>query len=204
MATIRFAWPDARNLTAQQVIQNQERELKFYNTQKQIQSNRNLALQLQKEERNFGFKPQFDTQGNSNLAKRIGRAERSGASDEDIDVILAEHDYVRDAMLSPMAPVAPTPTASTAPTLAAPAAVPRATVAPTRPKKHDKPARPDKTPTKIVKKAQEKTVSLLDTLMKNLPAIILLCILALFIYKVFYSPLKGSKGKKGKGKGKKK
>ena len=187
--------------TLQQVIQNQERELKFYNTQKQIQSNRNLALQLQKEERNFGFKPQFDTQGNSNLAQRIGRAERAGASDEDIDVILAEHDYVRDAMLSPMAPVAPTPTAST---LAAPAAVPRATVSPTRPKKHDKPARPDKTPTKIVKKAQEKTVSLLDTLMKNLPAIILVCILLLFIYKVFYSPLKGSKGKKGKGKGKKK
>ena len=184
--------------TLDEIIQNQERELKFYNTQKQIQSNRNLALQLQKEERNFGFKPQFDTQGNSNLAQKIGRAERAGASDEEIEIMFAEHDYVRDAMLSPMDPVAPTPTSSTAPTLAA--AVPRATVAPTRPKKHDKPARPDKTPTKIVKKAEEKAVSLLDTLMKNLPAILILCILAFFIYKVFYSPLKGSKGKKGKGK----
>jgi len=197
----------------QQVIQNQERELNFYNARKnQIQSNRNLALQLQKEERNFGFKSHFDTQGNSNLAERIGRAERGGASDEDIGIILTEHDYVRDAMLSPMDPMVPIdpirPRAPTARWRWPPghrlrgASTPSSSAgAPTvAPKKHDTPARPDKTPTKIVKKAGEKAVSLVDTLMKNLPLVILVICLLFFIYKVFYSPLKGSKGKKGKGK----
>lgn len=193
--------------TIEEVIQNQETELDFYNTQKQIQSNRNLAIQLQKEENNFGFKPQFDTQGNSNLAERIGRAELSGASDEDIDIILAEHDYVRSSMLKPNLEAQRTPQPNVN-TSSSTAVVPTPSRVLTRlptPKKLDKPDRPDKTPTKIVKKVEEKAMSLVDKLMNHLPLIILTIILSFLIYKIFYSPLKGSKSKgKGKGKGKKK
>ena len=53
----------------QQVIQNQGRELNYYNTQKQIQSNRNLALQLQKEER-IAKKKLEEKQRKEKLAKK--------------------------------------------------------------------------------------------------------------------------------------
>ena len=69
--------------------------------QNQIDSNAAYAKKLQEEEMNFRFKPDFDTQGNSNLAKRIGIAESTGASEEDIQVILAGHDYRRSSALKP-------------------------------------------------------------------------------------------------------
>ena len=170
--------------------------------QNQIDSNAAYAKKLQEEEMNFGFKPQFDTQGNSNLAKRIGMAESAGASEEDIEVILSEHDYVRSSMLTPkIQPQIPTPQPSPP---ATPAAVVPPSQLPSPPKKIDKPARPDTTPTKVVKKAEKKAISLFDKLITNLPTIVFVLILLFFIYKVFYPQFKGSKGKgKGKGKGKK-
>ena len=189
----------------QQILQNQENELKYYNTQKQIQSNKNLALQLQKEERNFGFKPHFDTQGNSNLAQRIGDAERAGASDEDIEIILSEHDYVRDSMLSPMmdsgTPSVPQPAASTPPS--GPASIVTPTLPPNpTPRTHDRPSRPVKKDEKKPEKKPEKKLDLLGLLKQNLPLILLLLLVLFIAYKVFDTPSKGSKGKKGKGKGK--
>ena len=190
----------------QQVIQNQGRELNYYNTQKQIQSNRNLALQLQKEERNFGFKPQFDTQGNSNLSQRIGDAERAGASDEDIEIILSEHDYVRDSMLSPMmesgSPSVPQPAASTPPSRPASIVNPTLPPNPTPSRTPDRPARPVKKDEKKPEKKLEKKLDLLGLLKQNLPLILLLLLVLFIAYKVYDTPSKGSKGKKGKGKGK--
>ena len=175
--------------------------------QNQIDSNAAYARKLQEEEMNFGFKPQFDTQGNSNLAKRIGDAERAGASDEEIQVILAEHDYVRSSVLTPQNQPTPSVPAGTPP-VASPA-VPTGPSRPSRPlkrtspKKCDKPARPDNTPTKVVKKVEQNIASFFDKFMEHLPTIVFIVVLAVFIYKVFFSPVKGSKGK-GKGKGKKK
>ena len=189
----------------QQVLQNQANEINHYNIQKQIQSNKNLALQYEKEERNFGFKPHFDTQGNSNLAQRIGDAERAGASDEDIEIILSEHDYVRDSMLSPMmdsgTPSVPQPAAPSGPV--APASIVTPTLPPNpTPRTPDRPARPVKKDEKKPVKKPEKKLDLLGLLKQNLPLILLLLLVLFIAYKVFDTPSKGSKGKKGKGKGK--
>jgi len=175
--------------------------------QNQIDSNAVYARKLQEEEMNFGFKPQFDTQGNSNLAKRIGDAERAGASEEDIQIILSEHDYVRSSVLTPQNQPTPSVPSGTPPSVASPAVAsspsrPSRPLKRTSPKKCDKPARPDNTPTKVVKKVEQNIASFFDKFMEHLPTIVFIVVLAIFIYKVFFSPVKGSKGKKGKGKGK--
>jgi len=151
---------------------------------------------IQEEERNFGFKPQFDTQGNSNLAQKIDTAQRRG--DEDIDIILAEHDYVRSSALkydNLLQPTKPTgqltrPSSSCG----------------KRPGK-DKPSRPDKSLIKINKlEVNIKEISdftdIIKIIKNNLPLILLLVLILFVAYKMYNSPLKGSKGKKGKGKGK--
>lgn len=165
--------------------------------QNQIDSNAAYAKKLQEEEMNFGFKPDFDTQGNSNLAKRIGIAESTGSSEEDIQVILADHDYKRSYALKPKVQSqdvvsSETPSRSTGSSSSC------------RRRKYDRPSRPDKTQTKVVKKAEEKT-SLVEKLINHLPTIMIIILLSVIVYKMFNTPMKGSKGKgKGKGKGRKK
>ena len=148
---------------------------------------------IQEEERNFGFKPQFDTQGNSNLAQKIDTAQRRG--DEDIDIILAEHDYVRSSALKYDNLLQPTkPTGQ----LTRPSSSCRK-----RPG-GDKPTRPEKS-LKINKlEVNIKEISdftdIIKIIKNNLPLILLLVFILFVAYKMYNSPLKGSKGKKGKGK----
>lgn len=173
------------------MVSQQKKELDYYEkVKKQIDSNSTYAKKLAEEENNFGFKKDFDTNGNANLARRIAGA----ASESNIELILSEHDYVRSAVLGS----ANMPNNS----------VPNSPSSPTKPSNWDRPARPDKTPTKIIKKdkhgkvkKEQKSESLFSNIMNNIP-LILIGLALLYIVYTIINPSKSLKGSKGKGKGK--
>ena len=178
------------------IYSQQKKELDYYGKIKeQIDSNSTYAKKLAEEENNYGFKKDFDTDGNANLARRISGA----ASESEIELILSEHDYVRSAVLGS----ANTPNNSV-PNSPSPLTLKR--IAP----KWDKPARPDKTPTKVIRKNKDgnlikshKKDDIFSMITNNIPIILLVLGLLYIIYTIIINPVKGSKGK-GKGKGKSK
>ena len=150
-----------------------------------IASNENLTRKISRES---GFDPNFNTNGDAKLAKRLSYAN----SKVDFENILSEHDYVRSAILDPqpLSPVhlsqRPLPSVPTGPS----------TISPSKPKIWDSPARPENGNKKVETKKTEgdsNVLKLLNALNDNL----IFFVIGLIIFYLVYGTnfLLGSKKK---------